>query len=42
MSPGQRSAGSGTQVHWPGGKADRVDADRWERPRMKRAQPVEG
>lgn len=33
MPPGQRSAGSGTHVHWLGGKADRVDADRGERPR---------
>lgn len=41
MSSSQRSAGSGTHVHWLGGKADRVDADFWERPRMKRAQPVE-
>jgi len=41
MSPGQGSAGSGTHVHWLGGKADRVDADCGKRPRMKRAQPVE-
>jgi hypothetical protein len=38
VDPNQRSVGAGTPVHGLGGKADRVDANRWARPRMKRAQ----
>jgi len=40
VNPGQRSAGAGTCFHWLGGKADCPDADRFQRQRMKRAQPV--